>query len=84
MTRERTTDAQAAILRRVLAIPPGYVRTYGDISPGAPRLAGQVLSRTDASDAPGIGSSGRTGRLQRGLARGVCLKPRESRSTASE
>jgi methylated-DNA-protein-cysteine methyltransferase-like protein len=46
------TDAQAAILRRVRAIPPGYVRTYGDVSPGAPRLAGTVLSRTDARDVP--------------------------------
>ena len=34
------------------AIPPGYVRTYGDVSPGAPRVAGYVLSRTDARDAP--------------------------------
>ena len=34
------------------AIPPGYVRTYGDVSPGAPRLAGYVLSRTDARAAP--------------------------------
>lgn len=34
------------------AIPPGYVRTYGDVSPGAPRLAGNVLSATDADDAP--------------------------------
>jgi len=23
--------------------PPGFVRTYGDVSPGAPRLAGAVL-----------------------------------------
>jgi alkylated DNA nucleotide flippase Atl1 len=46
------TEAQAAILRRVRAIPPGYVRTYGDVSPGAPRLAGHVLSRTVAGDAP--------------------------------
>lgn len=34
------------------AIPPGYVRTYGDVSPGAPRLAGRVLSQTDADDVP--------------------------------
>ena len=34
------------------AIPPGYVRTYGDVSPGAPRLAGYVLSRADADQAP--------------------------------
>jgi methylated-DNA-protein-cysteine methyltransferase related protein len=48
----RSTDAQAAILRRVRAIPPGYVRTYGDVSPGAPRLAGHVLSSIDAGEAP--------------------------------
>ena len=47
-----STDARVAILERVRAIPPGFVRTYGDVSPGAPRLAGYVLSRTDASEAP--------------------------------
>jgi methylated-DNA-protein-cysteine methyltransferase related protein len=47
-----STEIQAAILRRVRAIPPGYVRTYGDVSPGAPRLAGYVLRHTDARDAP--------------------------------
>ena len=31
------------ILDRVRAIPPGFVRAYGDISPGAPRQAGAVL-----------------------------------------
>jgi methylated-DNA-protein-cysteine methyltransferase-like protein len=45
-------DRTAAILRRVRAIPPGYVRTYGDVSPGAPRLAGRVLSHTSAEDVP--------------------------------
>ncbi len=45
-------DRTATILRRVRAIPPGYVRTYGDISPGAPRLAGRVLSQTNAEDVP--------------------------------
>ncbi len=34
----------AAILDRVRATPAGFVRTYGDISPGAPRVAGAVLS----------------------------------------
>lgn len=33
-----------AILDRVRAIPRGRVTTYGDISPGAPRHAGAVLS----------------------------------------
>ena len=31
------------ILARVRATPPGFVRTYGDVSPGAPRVAGAVL-----------------------------------------
>jgi alkylated DNA nucleotide flippase Atl1 len=33
-----------AILNRVRATPTGFVRTYGDVSPGAPRMAGAVLS----------------------------------------
>jgi alkylated DNA nucleotide flippase Atl1 len=32
------------ILDRIRATPPGFVRTYGDVSPGAPRVAGAVLS----------------------------------------
>ena len=40
------------ILARVRAIPPGFVRTYGDLSPGAPRLAGAVLAHTDEPDLP--------------------------------
>src|SRR5438309_8009595 len=31
------------ILARVSAIPAGFVRAYGDVSPGAPRVAGAVL-----------------------------------------
>lgn len=31
------------ILARVRAVPTGFVRTYGDVSPGAPRVAGAVL-----------------------------------------
>ena len=37
----------ARIVRRVRAIPAGYVRTYGDIDPSAPRYVGRVLSNTD-------------------------------------
>jgi alkylated DNA nucleotide flippase Atl1 len=36
----------APVLARVRAIPEGWVRTYGDITPGAPRLAGTVLRHT--------------------------------------
>jgi methylated-DNA-protein-cysteine methyltransferase-like protein len=34
------------IVERVRAIPEGWVRTYGDIDPRAPRLVGLVLSRS--------------------------------------
>ena len=40
------------VLERVRAIPPGFVRTYGDCSPGAPRHAGAVLAVTPAEAAP--------------------------------
>jgi len=35
---------EALILERVRATPEGFVRSYGDVSPGAPRVAGAVLS----------------------------------------
>jgi alkylated DNA nucleotide flippase Atl1 len=34
------------ILERIRAIPEGWVRTYGDICPTAPRLTGTVLRHT--------------------------------------
>jgi len=39
-----TSPRARRILERVRSTPPGFVRTYGDVSPGAPRLAGAVLS----------------------------------------
>ncbi len=41
-----------AILERVRETPEGYVRTYGDVSPGAPRVAGAVLSACDDESVP--------------------------------
>ena len=35
------------ILDRIRTIPEGFVRTYGDIDPRAPRFVGLVLSETD-------------------------------------
>jgi alkylated DNA nucleotide flippase Atl1 len=37
-------DASEEILRRARAVPTGFVATYGDLSPGAPRAAGRALS----------------------------------------
>lgn len=38
------------MLERVRAIPEGFVSTYGDVSPGAPRYAGAVLFECDEPD----------------------------------
>ncbi len=40
------------ILTRVRATPPGFVRTYGDVSPGAPRAAGAALHRCEDARVP--------------------------------
>jgi methylated-DNA-protein-cysteine methyltransferase-like protein len=40
------------VLERVRAIPPGFVSTYGDVSPGAPRFAGTVLHGCDEPGLP--------------------------------
>jgi alkylated DNA nucleotide flippase Atl1 len=39
-------DRSARIQARIRAIPKGFVRTYGDVDPAAPRLVGRVLSTT--------------------------------------
>jgi alkylated DNA nucleotide flippase Atl1 len=40
------------VLDRARAVPEGFVRTYGDLSPGAPRFAGAVLSVCDDPTVP--------------------------------
>jgi alkylated DNA nucleotide flippase Atl1 len=40
------------VLARIRDTPPGFVRAYGDVSPGAPRFAGTVLAACDDPDVP--------------------------------
>jgi methylated-DNA-protein-cysteine methyltransferase-like protein len=40
------------VLGRVRSIPRGCVTTYGDLSPGAPRFAGAVLSACHDATVP--------------------------------
>ncbi len=48
-----TTEArELEVLEHVREIPPGFVRTYGDVSPGSPRFAGAVLFECDEPDLP--------------------------------
>jgi methylated-DNA-protein-cysteine methyltransferase-like protein len=46
------TPAERRVVEAIRAIPAGFVRTYGDVSPGAPRFAGHVLRTVHASDLP--------------------------------
>lgn len=53
MLADMTFDERSRlILDRVRATPEGFVRTYGDVSPGAPRVAGAVLSACDDPAVP--------------------------------
>ena len=40
------------VIARVRSVPAGFVTTYGDLSPGAPRFAGAVLARVHDPDLP--------------------------------
>jgi len=40
------------IVARIRAIPEGFVQTYGDIEPSAPRLVGHVLATYERDDLP--------------------------------
>jgi methylated-DNA-protein-cysteine methyltransferase related protein len=56
LSRQVRQDAistrELEVQERVRAIPAGFVRTYGDVSPGAPRFAGAVLFAGDDPDLP--------------------------------
>jgi alkylated DNA nucleotide flippase Atl1 len=45
-------DRAERVLARIRATPPGFVRAYGDVSPGAPRFAGTVLAGCEDPDVP--------------------------------
>ena len=46
------TSRADRVIARIRAVPPGFVRAYGDVSPGAPRFAGSVLSQCDDPTVP--------------------------------
>jgi methylated-DNA-protein-cysteine methyltransferase related protein len=52
VTSIKRTGREMEVLERVRGIPEGFVRTYGDVSPGAPRFAGAVLFEVDDPDLP--------------------------------
>jgi methylated-DNA-protein-cysteine methyltransferase related protein len=52
MATQLRTDRDREVLQRIRRIPAGHVTTYGDLAPGAPRFAGQVLSRCHDPSVP--------------------------------
>jgi alkylated DNA nucleotide flippase Atl1 len=46
--RARPRSREERILERIRAIPEGFVCSYGDIDPDAPRVVGRVLATTSA------------------------------------
>jgi alkylated DNA nucleotide flippase Atl1 len=50
LQEEFLRSREGQVIERVRAIPEGFVRTYGDVSPGAPRYAGAVLFGAEEPD----------------------------------
>lgn len=46
------SEVHGRIRELVRRLPEGFVATYGDLSPGAPRLAGHVLRTSGDEDLP--------------------------------
>ena len=71
------------VLSRIRDTPPGFVRAYGDVSPGAPRFAGTVLAGTDDPTVPWHRIVRADGSLARGPASGRCWRRRACRFAGS-
>jgi alkylated DNA nucleotide flippase Atl1 len=67
-------NRELQVLERVRAIPEGFVRTYGDVSPGAPRYAGSVLFAVDEPGLPWWRVVRADGSLAKGDRQGALLR----------
>ena len=52
MATELSSARARNVLDRIRRVPAGFVTTYGDLCPEAPRFAGYVLSHTDDPGVP--------------------------------
>jgi methylated-DNA-protein-cysteine methyltransferase-like protein len=52
MATELSSARETLVLDRIRKIPAGFVTTYADLSPGAPRFAGAVLSKCHDPSVP--------------------------------
>jgi methylated-DNA-protein-cysteine methyltransferase related protein len=49
---ESLTPRELEVLSRIKSVPPGFVTTYGDVCPTAPRFTGAVLARVHDPKVP--------------------------------
>ena len=52
MRRNVIRASEQEVLDKIRSIPEGRVTTYGDLTPGAPRHAGAILSKCDDPTVP--------------------------------
>ena len=52
MAAELSSARAGKVLERIRRVPAGFVTTYGDLCPEAPRYAGYVLSRCEDPGVP--------------------------------
>jgi alkylated DNA nucleotide flippase Atl1 len=52
LASELTSPRARLVLDRIRRVPAGFVTTYGDLCPEAPRFAGYVLSACHDPDVP--------------------------------
>jgi methylated-DNA-protein-cysteine methyltransferase related protein len=48
----QSSPLASEVLRRARSVPPGFVTTYGELCPQAPRFAGMVLSACTEESVP--------------------------------
>ena len=68
------TRRERQVIARVRSIPAGFVRAYGDISPGAPRFAGAVLHDCEDRTVPWHRVVRADGSLAKGVRQRVLLE----------
>ncbi len=67
-------ERAATILARVRATPAGFVRTYGDVAPGAARIAGLALHECNDPSVPWHRIVRADGSLAKGVEQRVLLE----------
>jgi methylated-DNA-protein-cysteine methyltransferase-like protein len=72
--KDVTDPRHEQIIARIRTIPEGFVQTYGDIEPRAPRLVGRILATYEGDDLPWHRVVRSDGTLAKGRRQAVLLR----------